>query len=513
MFEAASVVRNPKRLQRARSKFLPAPVGGWNARDSLLEMDPKDAVILDNFFPRATDVQLRYGYSNWVTGISGTVETLMPHTSISGTRKLFAAAGTAIYDATSSGAVGAAVQSGLSNARWQYINFNATGTELLYMVNGADAERYYDGSSWTTPSLSGISAGDAIGIQSHGQRIFFILKNSLKVAYLPIAAVSGTLSFLDLGQVFKWGGYIMAMESWSADTGAGQSYYATFITSEGEFVIYAGNDPSLSSTWAKVAQGRIGSPMGRRCFSPYGTDLLVVNRDGLLPFSQAIITSRISSKSALTDKIQRAISDATSLYASNYGWDIQGFPNQNQLYLNVPIGGGLAYQYVMNTITGAWCRFTGWNASCWELFGDQVYFGTSGAVCKAWDTNADNSTNINTDALQAFNSFGTDQIKQITMAKPILTTNGNPGLVLGINVDGDTTAPTGTPSFSPTSAGVWGSATWGTSLWGSQGSISKNWQGAQGIGLVAALHMKSASQGITMNWIGTDYAYNVGGLA
>src|SRR6185369_15196895 len=98
---------------------------------------------------------------------------------------LFGAAGSAIYNVTTAGAVGAAVQSGLTNARWQWVNFNATGTNLLYIVNGADAERYWDGATWTTPTLTGIAAGDAIGINIFAERIWFVLKNKLKVGYLP----------------------------------------------------------------------------------------------------------------------------------------------------------------------------------------------------------------------------------------------------------------------------------------------------------------------------------------
>ena len=39
-----------------------APVGGWNVRDPLANMQSKYALVLDNFFPRATDLQLRKGY-------------------------------------------------------------------------------------------------------------------------------------------------------------------------------------------------------------------------------------------------------------------------------------------------------------------------------------------------------------------------------------------------------------------------------------------------------------------
>jgi len=38
--------------RRAVTASLPAPIGGWNARDSLAEMNPLDAVQMVNFFLR-----------------------------------------------------------------------------------------------------------------------------------------------------------------------------------------------------------------------------------------------------------------------------------------------------------------------------------------------------------------------------------------------------------------------------------------------------------------------------
>ena len=42
---------------------VPAPIGGWNARDSLANMSPTDAVQLVNWFPTPTDVTMRKGYT------------------------------------------------------------------------------------------------------------------------------------------------------------------------------------------------------------------------------------------------------------------------------------------------------------------------------------------------------------------------------------------------------------------------------------------------------------------
>ena len=72
-----------------------SPIGGWNARDSIAEMPPLDAVILNNLYPTPTDVQLRLGYTKasvlttttgvqtissiTVSGITATLTTAVAH--------------------------------------------------------------------------------------------------------------------------------------------------------------------------------------------------------------------------------------------------------------------------------------------------------------------------------------------------------------------------------------------------------------------------------------------------
>ena len=47
----------------ANTTSVPAPIGGWNGRDSLANMDALDAVQLINWYPTPTDVTMRKGYT------------------------------------------------------------------------------------------------------------------------------------------------------------------------------------------------------------------------------------------------------------------------------------------------------------------------------------------------------------------------------------------------------------------------------------------------------------------
>ena len=82
------LLQRPKQ-NTAKTASIPAPLGGWNARDSIAEMQPMDAVQMINFFPTPTDIQLRKGWTKKSTGITGQVDTVITYPTSSG-YKLFA---------------------------------------------------------------------------------------------------------------------------------------------------------------------------------------------------------------------------------------------------------------------------------------------------------------------------------------------------------------------------------------------------------------------------------------
>jgi hypothetical protein len=146
----------------ATTASVASPIGGWNARDSIANMPPLDAVTLNNFWPTPTDVQLRLGYTKFSTGITGQVNSLMNYAGVT-SQKLFAAAGTNIYDASSSTAV--AVKT-ITNDKLQHINVGTAGGHFMVAVNGDDAALLYNGTNWisyastsTAQTISTITRG------------------------------------------------------------------------------------------------------------------------------------------------------------------------------------------------------------------------------------------------------------------------------------------------------------------------------------------------------------------
>lgn len=530
---------SPVRGIRAKSlrASLPAPVGGLNARDSIAAMDPKDAVIMDNWFPTPSDVMVRKGYVRHVTGFAaGSIDTLMAYTSGS-TSKLFACfynnggATAAVYDVTSSGAVGASVKSGLTNAKYQYINVsNASGTNYLMAVNGADKLIGYNGAWYQdgdgSNDITGFDTATASNINLFKNRVWFVEKNSLSLWYLGTGNVSGPATEFTLNSVAKKGGSIVAMYTWTIDAGEGIDDYAVFVTNQGEVIVYGGTDPASSATWALRGVFTIGTPIGTRCGTPVAGDILLITQDGVVPMSTALQSSRVQPKAAITDKIQKIISDAVTTYGSNYGWQLVQFPQANMIFLNVPITQSstsvTSVQYAMNVITKSWGKFVDVNANCWVIYGDEPYFGGCDSagnvfVGQFWTGYSDydvNGTaiNISTDCQQAFNYFRQPgQMKKWNMMRPIFLASQNPLAYGNINVDFDDTDPSPTILFNPVSGSVFGSALFGSAVFGGGLTVQKFWQGCTGVGYCAAPRIITETRDTEIHWLSTDFLYESGG--
>ena len=507
------------KAQKSRSKVvsLPAPVGGWNARDSLAEMKPDDAVDLINWFPRASLVELRKGHALY-NGFGAT--SLMAYTGGTSNYLLGANAGF-LYNYTLGTQY--SVFATLSSSVLQYVNFATSGGNYLTVVNGVDIPQAFDGTSFANMAITGATSNNFSQVNAFKNRLWFVEKDTLKAWYLPTASIGGAANVLDLSALATRGGSLVAMGTWTIDAGYGMDDLAVFITNQGEVLVYRGTDPSSASTWALVGIYLIGRPIGTRPFLKYQGDLLLITQDGLVPLSAALQSSRTNPRIALTDKIQQAVSRAVAEYGSNYGWQVIDFPAQSMLLLNVPVAYGTQEQYVMNTITKQWARFKGMDATCWEVLNDKLYFGQgdtsasggTGGVYEAWTGFADNGTAIDSVALQSFNYFGSSgQQKRWMMMRPMLYANSNANIAVAMNVEfsRDLTATANTRISMDASIPIWNTATWDSAVWGDEYGLSRAWTGATGVGNCAAVKLGTASSTLALQWISTDVVLEPGAI-
>jgi hypothetical protein len=351
-------------------------------------------------------------------------------------------------------------------------------------------------------------------VNNHQRRLWFGEKNSLSAWYLAVNSISGTATEFPLGAVSKLGGYLMAMGTWSVDAGDGQDDVAVFLTSEGEAIVYQGTDPASASTWSLVGVFRIGKPIGRRCMIKAGADLIMVTQDGFVAASQILLADRSQASAvSISQQINKAVNDAVRDGGSLFGWQPFIYPKGTMLIFNVPNTATESYQYVFNTITKSPCRFTGINAACWGLMNDEAYFGGMDGVVYKFDSGtSDNSTDINADALQAFNHFrspGTN--KRFTLVEPIFQSNGAPSVSIDLNLDYNIRRPTATASSYPEVGGLWGIAKWGLGLWGSASETYRGWRGIRGVGRAASIRIRISTGVNQPSWLATNWLYVPGG--
>jgi hypothetical protein len=216
----------------------------------------------------------------------------------------------------------------------------------------------------------------------------------------------------------------------------------------------------------------------------------------------------------ITNKIQSRITDDTSTYFNNYGWDVILYPPQNMLVINIPTSSTTSYQYVMNTITGAWSRWTNLNARCLGFFNEYLFFGNGGTVYKAWDGYNDNGSNIDTDLLPAFSSFGSQsQIKHFKMSRIFMGSDSGFAFAGQINVDFDTVSKPQINYASPTIvAAQWDSGVWDDAIWGGDIAPFTQWVSAARMGHYGTYRIRTASSSADVRYYSTDYVYEGGGI-
>jgi hypothetical protein len=499
MRQALRQTRAP-RAQVARGASIPCPVGGWDAVSALEDMPPDRAVVLDNWFPTTSDVRIRRGFISHATGMgSSPVESIMVYQGTTDAdSRMFAAAGGDIYDATSSGAASSVVSS-VTNNRFQWVNFTTSAGKFLWICNGDDAPQHYNGSVWATPALNvtTFTGTDIINVSAHKNRLWFVFRDSTVAGYLPTGAIAGTVTNFELGGLFTKGGYLVATATWTKDGGAGEDDLFAAMSSEGQVAVYAGTDPSSANTWALVGVFDLGPPIGRRCFTKVAGDLALINIDGVLPLSRALGQDRGSAAAiAITKNINNAMNEAARSYKGVFGWELTPYPKGTMAILNVPIAAAsLQHQYVMNTLTGAWCRFTGMNANTWAVFDDDLYFGgNAGVVYQADVGGIDGDLQIDADGQGAYNYYKSrGQLKQWNMMQPILTTDTDGRPAVGISTDFKDNAELGTPTVSTLASAMYDEAIWDTDVYAIEGRTVSDWTTISGIGMCASIHFRSTT--------------------
>lgn len=390
-------------------------------------------------------------------------------------------------------------------------------------IGPAGVQRLIAGDGVTNATWKDVDPKNLICPTIHQKRIWAVETGTNFGWYLPPDQVYGDATKFDFGPLFKMGGKLVGLTTWTVDDGDGSDDNLVAISSNGEIAIYAGIDPSGSATWQLKGVYRMGPPVaGNRFWERIGGDVKFMTYQGLVSLNAMLTSTKTSPAQDTVEalKVQQPLSEAASALGTLAGWELYYSPELNMLIINVPSVTSIgSIQFVENLVNSKWCQFEGYDASCFCTFNGLPFFGgKNGSIYQAWSGNADNVTlagsagnYIEARTQQAYSYLDGPGInKHVGMYRPtfIVTSTVEYGSVIAYNFSFKTPAI----NFSPTSESEsqWDSALWDAATWSGSLRSQAEWTQAEGIGVTASLCMMARAKAEVI-WVSTDYIFQVGG--
>lgn len=451
------------------SKTIPPPVLGWNTKDPISQMNPLYSPGIENYFPGNGVVSLRNGFTKHVlSATSGTFVHLAEFVNNAGSHALigFASLGQQ-YNVTAAGA-GTALTGAVSITSSEFYTVNFRGRLFIKGYNSlGNPDMYYtDGTNLTAAAFTGPGGDDKDlwRITTYKGRLYALTISDASMWYGAFEAITGAMSQYDFQSLLVLGGKPWYIGSFSMTGGDITQEYFCMISKQGEVLLFQGDSPD-DTTWYLTSHFFIPAPVGRKSFFNWGSDILIVTYEGLVSLREYIGTPAGEDYTFLSDNIASEFKAAAADVAASAN-QIQGIVYPKGQYLLVNFYDSLfnPFQFVMNTQTRAWTKFTGQSAACWSLLNNSLYFGGTSAAAKLSVNKADNGyfdEDPDTSAVLprstklrfAFNYLDKpEQTKILTECVPILYESENLSLILNADVDySDNTATSANTTTGDTS--------------------------------------------------------------
>lgn len=483
---------------------VPAPTGGLNTRDNQANMEITDALVMKNAVPDGSKVRSRNGYTSFATGLSSHVETILEYNS-SDTRVMIACSDGDVYNASAGGDVSSStVGTGFSNARWQGVNFRGT----LVMVNGADAPQGFNGATLANLTISGtgLTVADLNGVAQHKNRLWWWTGVDQNVWYGAIDTIGGALTKFELGSVAQLGGDLISVRNWSRDGGDGIDDFIVFFMKSGDLLLYQGTDPGDADAWALVGIYNVSPPISDRAVLEFGGDIFYVSKTDAVFLSDVIRLDKVVTSES---KLSGAIRDASNSYSSNFGWEVNYYPNKGWLIINVPKSTNSSYtQYVKNSIGGASWQITGWQARTFGLYNNDLYFGGNTIIYKADNGQIDGTDGIDFETQQAYSNFESPLPKTMNYYAPLIKYDGN--VTLNGTIFFDFGIKSQKQQINTISVGVqWDVPQWDSVQWSPEATFRSTQYLSSGQGTHIGFGIRTSLKNQAIEWANTIFSLTI----
>jgi len=330
--------------------FLPAPTDGINTLVPPTELGPREASNLIDVTCLTNGIAQRPALGYHITSnFANPVYALHQYAAVGGTNTLWATTDTGVFDVTSSGAA-PGVTIALTNGKTIGAVLSTGAQNYLTLVNGTDSMVQYDGATWAAVATVGggaINTNTFSYVETYRQRLYFVVENTTRLVYLTANSPTAGGTTYDTAAIFRRGGYILALATWTIDGGTGPDDHLCVLTSQGEIAVFVGNDPA---TWTYKGTYFVGLPVGKRPMIKMGGDMLYLGENGIYPLSKALLVATIDRSAAVTAKINNLFVIGVSGFNREAWETCATIDTKNSLL----IVNTLYFVFVMNTQTGAW---------------------------------------------------------------------------------------------------------------------------------------------------------------
>lgn len=509
---------------RATPKVFPAPIRGWIESESLAQDIQGGASILENFFPTTRGIRPRGGSLRHATITTG-VKSLMVWRS-GASERLFGTDATKIYDITSPASPTvqpAAAVSGLTSGIFSSVMFAGTGGDFLVAVNGTDDRRLFDGATWSTsPAITGVSASSLSHVWVFKNRLFFVQKNTMNAWCLAIDAIGGAASQISLSGVFKKGGALLFGDTWSVDAGDGLDDICVFISTLGEVVAFSGSNPADPLNWSMEGRYDIGRPLGPNACFRAGGDLVIGTIDGMIPLSAAMNKDPASlTLAAVTRAIEQEWKRQAVARETSMNWSALKWGSRSMGIVGLPtVGASEKCALIVNLLTGAWAKYTGWDISCLAEMGSRAFFGTpGGGVMIAEASGTDDGASYQCTFIGLYDHLRSPvAVKTAKMARTSWLYRQPFTPKVSISSDYIAKLPVYPPAAQHPSLDVWDVGKWDVALWdaGTAQQLVTRWVSVAGQGFALAPNIQitcSHAGPPEAELISVDLLYEQGAMA
>jgi len=526
---------------------VPAPIKGIIAAGLYGgggDIGPESAIFLRNMIPGEYGVVVRQGSRDFVTGLLDNVAALADvrtimyfNSTIAGGANdfTFAATDAGIYDITAGGAgpwdfvpVSAlAWPSPGGDAGWcSYMNYtNVEGDHFILLCDEINGYYIFDGATWAQGTFTGQPAPDPVDlvqITEWQSRIWFVERNTATAWFLDPLALTGQITPFNVGSRFKKGGHLVQNSSWTMDDGEGMDDKFVQISSSGDVLVWFGIDPTVSTDLLLQGRWFIGSvPEGRRVMSDWGGDIAIISTMGIVKLSALLRgDNALNTESHISANITRYVRAEMAVTRDFFGWSMETDPSQSISVISVPRRNESTppIQFVINTITKAWCTFSDLDMRCMDKNVNGFFFGTSDGRVMLSDSVADN---ISLDGLSAdtigfgflthYWHMGKPAIwKRPQFIRPSWIGSAQPVYSIAIQFDFSLDELPVVPAGGAAGDADWDDAVWDLNVW--QGNAQRYFEtvGLVGMGRHLAVSVRGNSSS-SLAYVGADLIFDTGG--